>query len=105
MMLYMSPAPARSGMPGETCQPGSSPQFGAPIISLLFWLMRIPAAWTFIGHGGHSTVPDRCHVHLGKWGCKSLGGAEGGVLLSGITEPEQRHVGVAGERVMQALRH
>jgi hypothetical protein len=58
-----------------------------------------------MGHGGHRTVPDRCHLRLSKWGGKSLGSAEGGVLLSGITQSEQRHIGITGERIMQALRH
>ena len=68
-------------------------------------IARIPPARAFVGDSGHSELPNRCHLLGVKRSREGLGRAEGRILFGGITQPQERYVWIAGERVVQALLH
>src|SRR5215468_7204956 len=55
-------------------------------------LTGIPSAWAFIGHGFDRALANDRHLLRVKRGLKGLYRREGGILLAGIAQPQQRDV-------------
>ena len=69
------------------------------------WLAGIPPARAFVGDGGYGQLPNHGHLRRVKRHREGLGRSKGRLLLAGITQTQERHVWIAGESVVHALRY
>ena len=55
--------------------------------------------------GVDGDLPNPCHLLGGERSSKGLGRGEGRIMFARITQPQERYVWIAGERVVHALLH